>query len=140
MQFAEKVGLPRNIVCPRGSSHRDYASETEFAHKKGFSFKIDGSVLIRGSKIPKWFNHQIGGSSISFSVSRKLLPSFAFCVVIQVQPKDRCRGYISGYYAINIFVDGYKGLCSYNGFVHGEAHDLVTGINNTTNKNLFQNQ
>lgn len=111
-QFAEKVGLPRNIVCPRGSSHRDYASETEFAHKKGFSFKIDGSVLIQGSKIPKWFNHQIGGSSISFSVSRKLLPSFAFCVVIQVQPKDRCRGYILGYYAINIFVDGYKGLHS----------------------------
>jgi len=22
---------------------------------------------------------------------------------------------------------------------HGEAHDLVTGINKTTNKNLFQN-
>nr|XP_023904100.1 disease resistance protein RML1B-like [Quercus suber]XP_023904101.1 disease resistance protein RML1B-like [Quercus suber]XP_023904102.1 disease resistance protein RML1B-like [Quercus suber]XP_023904103.1 disease resistance protein RML1B-like [Quercus suber]XP_023904104.1 disease resistance protein RML1B-like [Quercus suber]XP_023904105.1 disease resistance protein RML1B-like [Quercus suber]XP_023904106.1 disease resistance protein RML1B-like [Quercus suber]XP_023904107.1 disease resistanc len=113
-QFAEKVGLPQNIVCPRGSSHRDYASETDFPHKKGFSFKIDGEVLIQGSKIPKWFNHQIGGSSISFSVSRKLLPSFAFCVVIQVQPKDRYKHYILGYYAINIFVDGYKGLQSDN--------------------------
>ena len=106
MQFAEKVGLPRNIVCPRGSSHRDCASETDFPHK------IDGNVLIEGSKIPKWFNHQIGGSSISFSVSRKLLPSFAFCVVIQVQPKDRWEYTISGSYAINIFVDGYKGLYS----------------------------
>ena len=53
MQFAEKVGLPRNIVCPRGSSHRDYASETDFPHKKGFSFQIDGDVFIQGSKIPK---------------------------------------------------------------------------------------
>ncbi|XP_030958074.1 protein DA1-related 4-like [Quercus lobata] len=112
-QFAEKVGLPQNIVCPRGSSHRDYASETNFAHKKGFSFECDGVVLIQGSKIPKWFNHQIGGSSISFSVSWKLLPSFAFCVVIQVQPKDSYRIFISGDYVINIFVDGYKGLYSH---------------------------
>ncbi|KAK4596312.1 hypothetical protein RGQ29_014375 [Quercus rubra] len=115
-QFAEKVGLPRNIVCPRGSSHRDYASETDYVqgdpHKMGFSFQIDGKVLIEGSKIPKWFNHQIGGSSISFLVSRKLLPSFAFCVVTQVQSKDRYESTISGYYAINIFVDGYKGLHS----------------------------
>ncbi|KAL0005642.1 hypothetical protein SO802_013203 [Lithocarpus litseifolius] len=112
-QFAEKVGLPWNIVCPRGSSHRDYASETDFTHKKGFLLDIDEIVLIQGSKIPKWFNHQIGGSSISFSVSRKLLPSFAFCVVIQVQSKDRFKRYISGYYAVNIFVDGYKGLHSH---------------------------
>ena len=112
MQFAEKVGLPRNIVCPRGSSHRGYASETDFPHKKGFSFQIDGNVLIDGSKIPKWFNHQIGGSSISFSVSRKLLPSFAFCVVMQVQSKDTNEHSISGYHAVNIFVDGYKGLYS----------------------------
>ncbi|XP_050274934.1 TMV resistance protein N-like isoform X7 [Quercus robur] len=111
-QFAKKVGLPQNIVCPRGSSHREYASETDFPHKKGFTFECDGEVLIQGSKIPKWFNHQIGGSSISFSVSRKLLPSFAFCVVIQVQSKNRNIRYISGYCAINIFVDGYKGLYS----------------------------
>ncbi|KAL4637424.1 hypothetical protein ACB092_03G076300 [Castanea dentata] len=51
-QFAENVGLPRNIECPRGSSHRDYASETDFAHKKGFSFKSDGDILIPGSNIP----------------------------------------------------------------------------------------
>ena len=83
MQFAEKLGLPQNIVCPRGSSHRDYASETDFARKKEFSFKFDGDVLIPGSNIPKWFNHQIVGSSISFSVGRKL-PSFAFCAVMGV--------------------------------------------------------
>ncbi|KAL0005653.1 hypothetical protein SO802_013214 [Lithocarpus litseifolius] len=112
MQFAEKVGLPRNIVCPSGSSHRDYASETDFAHKKGFSFKIDGGVLIQGSEIPEWFNHQIGGSSITFSVSQKL-PSFAFCVFIQVQSKDRYEYTISAYSAVNIFVDGYKRLRSH---------------------------
>ena len=110
MQFAEKVGLPQNIVCPRGSSHRGYASETDFAHKKGFSFQFDGNVLIPGSKIPKWFNHQIVGSSISFSVGGKL-PSFAFCVAIQVQLKDKVakkRDFIPGSYVINIFVNGYK--------------------------------
>ncbi|KAK4596319.1 hypothetical protein RGQ29_014379 [Quercus rubra] len=109
-QFAEKVGLPQNIVCPRGSSHRGYASETDFAHKKGFSFQFDGNVLIPGSKIPKWFNHQIVGSSISFSVGGKL-PSFAFCVAIQVQLKDKVakkRDFIPGSYVINIFVNGYK--------------------------------
>ena len=113
MQFAENVGLPWNIVCQKGSSHWDYASETDFAHKKGFSFKFDGNVLIPGRKIPKWFNHQIVGSSISFSVGRKL-PSFALCAVIKVQLKDTelSSDFISSSYAINIFVNGYKGLYS----------------------------
>ncbi|KAL4637432.1 hypothetical protein ACB092_03G076600 [Castanea dentata] len=113
-QFAKNVGLPRNIVCPRGSSHRDYAFETDFPHKKRFSLKLDGQVLIQGSRIPKWFNHQIVGSSISFSVGRKFLSPFAFCVVTQVQWEYSFEYSIAGYYTINLFVDvdGYKGLHS----------------------------
>ena len=50
---------------------------------------------------------------ISFSVGRKL-PSFALCVAIQVQLKDTelSSDFISSSYAINIFVNGYKGLYS----------------------------
>ena len=47
MQFAEKLGLPQNIVCPRGSSHRDYASETGFARKKEFHLNLMETSLFQ---------------------------------------------------------------------------------------------
>ena len=108
------VGLPQNIVCPSRSLHQDYASETDFAHKKGFSFKLNGgghNLVLSVTEIPKWFNHQSVGSSISFSVGQKSL-TFACCAAIKVELKDTKRRNLSilGEGAIYIFINGYKGL------------------------------
>ena len=83
------VGLPQNIVCPSRSLHQDYASEMDFAHKKGFSFKLNGgghNLVLSVTEIPKWFNHQSVGSSVTFSVSLESL-AFAFCVAFKIEPK-----------------------------------------------------
>ena len=93
------VGLPQNIVCPSRSLHQDYASETDFAQKKGFSFKLNGgghNLVLSVTEIPKWFNHQSVGSSISFLVGQKSL-TFACCAAIKVELKDTKRRNLSIY-------------------------------------------
>ncbi|XP_030939699.1 disease resistance protein RML1B-like [Quercus lobata] len=100
-QFGEFIGLQQNIVCAKGMRHQDSDSETNFESESEFdldeatsetdlTWKLYDyySLALPGSKIPKWwFNHQSVGSSISFSVGRKL-PSFAFCVALKVELKD----------------------------------------------------
>ena len=90
MQFEEKVGLPRNIVCSRRLSLQDNPSETDFAHKMESSFKLDGGgykLVLPGTKIPIYFNHRSVGSSVSFSTDQKSL-TFACCIALKVEVKD----------------------------------------------------
>ncbi|XP_065632490.1 disease resistance-like protein CSA1 isoform X1 [Quercus suber] len=100
-QFGEFIGLQQNIVCARGIRHQDSDSETNFESESEFDFDeatsetdspciLHGaySLALPGTKIPKgWFNHQSVGSSVSFSVGRKL-PSFAICVALKLELKD----------------------------------------------------
>ena len=79
------VGLPRNIACATGSSHQNSISEmgsTPITKSTLFQY----SLVLLGTKIPKWFNHQSVGSSISLSVGRKV-PIFPLCVALKVKLK-----------------------------------------------------
>uniref|UniRef100_A0A2N9GZI8 Reverse transcriptase zinc-binding domain-containing protein n=1 Tax=Fagus sylvatica TaxID=28930 RepID=A0A2N9GZI8_FAGSY len=71
-------GLPQNIVCARRSSYQASASKTKST--------VRYDLVLPGTRIPKWFNHQSVGSSISFSVGREF-PPLAFCVALKVRFK-----------------------------------------------------
>nr|XP_023890756.1 TMV resistance protein N-like [Quercus suber]XP_023890757.1 TMV resistance protein N-like [Quercus suber]XP_023890758.1 TMV resistance protein N-like [Quercus suber]XP_023890759.1 TMV resistance protein N-like [Quercus suber] len=85
-QLGDKIGLPRNLVCGysnMGSSHQEFGSELGTSSELGFASKWSHyGLALPGTTIPKWFNHQSHGSSISFSVGQKF-PSFAFCVALK---------------------------------------------------------
>ena len=70
----------------------------------GFQFDL---VLPR-TRIPKWFNHQSVGSSISFLVGSESL-AFAFCVALKIELKDIVASRFERFFcSVYIFFKGYK--------------------------------
>ncbi|XP_075663510.1 disease resistance protein RML1A-like [Castanea sativa] len=105
-QLGETFGLPQNMVCSRGSLHQDSVLEKCGAPDladDGFQFDL----ILSGTKIPKWFNHQSVGSSVSFSVSSESL-AFAFCVALKIEPKVVANRYDLFLCSVYILFNGYK--------------------------------
>ena len=143
--------LPQNMVCSNGSLHRDSISEkccntskmcsTPELGDDGFQFNL----ILPGTKIPKWFNHQSVGSFISFLVGSKSL-AFAFCVSLKVELKDivanryeffRCyvyiffNGYKKRFFSSKVYLDSssfmlfhYRSNSSFDGIVLEDCNNV----------------
>ena len=110
------VGLSQNMLGSRGSLHQDSISEKCYDTSKMCStsnFVNDGCgfqfhLVLPETKIPKWFNHQSVGSSISFLVSSES-QAFAFCVALKIELKDIVASRSERFYcSVYIFLNGYK--------------------------------
>ncbi|KAL4639678.1 hypothetical protein ACB092_03G235600 [Castanea dentata] len=124
-QFGDMVGLSQNIVCERGLSNQDSLSETDYdTSKMGSASEFEmGSaselkhvhrfpyeLVLPGTEIPKWFNHQNVGSSVSFSVDGKFKSSaLVFCVALKVELKANKANILEHFdCSLYAFVNGGK--------------------------------
>nr|XP_023890768.1 disease resistance protein RML1A-like isoform X2 [Quercus suber] len=111
-QLGDGIGLPRNLVCGYSnmrSSHQEFGSELGSSSELGFASNSSNYGLgLPGTTIPKWFNHQSHGSSISFSVGQKF-SSFALCVALNVKRKNNVPLVPHLFLcSIYLFINGFK--------------------------------
>ena len=92
-----------------GSSHQEFESELGSSSELGFASKCSYyGLALPGTTIPKWFNHQSHGSSISFSVGQKF-PSFALCVALNVKFKYNVPVLTQAFYcSIYLLINGFE--------------------------------
>ena len=90
----------------------DFASEfeTDLASKFPLDFRYSYELVLLGTMIPKWFNHQSVGSSISFSIYNEFnSTAITLCVALKVELKvnkpKRFENFTCSIYA---FVNGRK--------------------------------
>ena len=132
------------MVCSRRSLHQDSVSEKCCDTSKmystpdlvniGYGFQFD--LVLPGTTIPMWFNHQSVGSSVSFSVSSESL-AVAYCVALKIEPKVVVNRYEVFYCYIDIFLNGYnKRFCTGEFWLdsssvtwfHYESNSSIDGI------------
>ena len=104
MQVIEIIGILPRRVCGSASSHKlmdrqfsnHFPSETEGVEYEDQD--VHSTILVWGTEMPKWFNHQSVEKSIFLWVGRKF-PKLAVCIVPG-------REGFSGF--VDIFINGYK--------------------------------
>ena len=149
------VGLPQNIACVRRPWNQDSLSEIDYDTSKTGStseFEMDLAsefesefemnlasefvpqdvrysyeLVLPGTTIPKWFNHQSVGSSISFTISNVFKSSaFALCVALKVELKvnkpKRFEHFTCSIYA---FVDGCKERLMFRKFLLDPSSSFI---------------
>ena len=99
-------GLPQNMVCSRGTLHQ-YSVPEKFCAPDPVDDGFWFDLVLPGTKIPKWFNHQSVRSSISFSIGSESL-ALAFCVALKIEPKVVANRYEICLCSVYIFFNGYK--------------------------------
>lgn len=104
-EFGEMLQLLQNIACAYGIDNT-FEMNSSFNMACGYQYDL----VLPGTKIPKWFNHQTVGSSLSFSADLKF-PGLVFCVALNVELKHIVPNRLDMFDCyINVFVNGFEQL------------------------------
>jgi hypothetical protein len=94
-------------------------------------------LVLPGTRIPKWFNHQSVGSSISFSVGREF-PPLAFCVALKVRFKVSEKTTYSRFTcSIYTFINGCKKRLTGFNFLHYSSSSFMWFHYRRVNDNII---